>query len=316
MGNSMSSQNITNETLNSITTKVCEKYSNNSNIGVNQNNEIIITGKSNKIGNITQVNTSNITLNMAQSADSQAEFRNDISASLTAALSSTSGSVLNTSNKQEIRQVVQNTVNQTFSSENIQSAQLAVKQKNKISLGGVGNEAGNVNQSNASVILSSMINSSSSKILNSLGVTSESQSTATAASMSFFDILAKGFADGITSLIIGVCVILVVLIITAGVVIVNFLKYGKGFLELVIKDGTVGIVNNVLSDPKKIATIGGVIAAFIVLIGGIMYLDSSQRAEIAAKTQADLDAAEARDRKVLAALKTTPRGQPVIVDHT
>ncbi len=185
MGNSMSSQNITNETLNSITTKVCEKYSNNSNIGVNQDNEIIITGKSNKIGNITQVNTSNITLNMAQSADSQAEFRNDISASLTAALSSTSGSVLNTSNKQEIRQVVQNTVNQTFSSENIQSAQLAVKQKNKISLGGVGNEAGNVNQSNASVILSSMINSSSSKILNSLGVTSESQSTATAASMSF-----------------------------------------------------------------------------------------------------------------------------------
>jgi hypothetical protein len=313
MGASLATQTITNETLNDLTVKVCNKYSQNSNINVDQSNTFKLSGSRNKVGNITQVNTSTITLNLAQTADTQAQFQNDISATLTAALSSTSGSVAVTNNKQELKTTVKNIVKQTFSNENIQAAQLAVKQRNEIMIRGSDNEAGNIDQSNANIILSTMINSTSTKVLSAIGITSESQSTATAASMSFFDILAKGFADGITSLIIGVCVILVVLIITAGVVIVNFLKYGKGFLELVIKDGTVGIVNNVLSDPKKIATIGGVIAAFIVLIGGIMYLDSSQRAAIAAKTQADLDAAEARDRKVLAALKTTPRGQPVIL---
>ena len=313
MGASLATQTITNETLNDLTLKVCNKYSQNSNINVDQSNKFKLSGSRNKVGNITQVNTSTITLNLAQTADTQAKFQNDISATLTAALSSTSGSVAVTNNKQELKTTVKNIVKQTFSNENIQAAQLAVKQRNEIMIRGSDNEAGNIDQSNANIILSTMINSTSTKVLSAIGITSESQSTATAASMSFFDILAKGFADGITSLIIGVCVILVVLIITAGVVIVNFLKYGKGFLELVIKDGTVGIVNNVLSDPKKIATIGGVIAAFIVLIGGIMYLDSSQRAAIAAKTQAYLDAAEARDRKVLAALKTTPRGQPVIL---
>jgi len=300
----MSSQDLTNQTLNSLTLKVCEKYSNTADLNINQSNVFKLSGKRNTVGNITQVNTSNINLSMVQTAESQAQFQNDISATLTAALSSTSGSVLNTSNDQKITQTVNNIVRQTFNNENIQAFKLSLNQSNETIVKGEDNEGGNVSQSNSNIILSSMINSTSTKVLAANKITSDSQATATAASMSFFDILAKGFADGITSLIIGVCVILVVLIITAGVVIVNFLKYGKGFVELVIKDGTVGIVNNVLSDPKKIMTIGGVIAGFIVLIGGIMYLDASQREAIAAKTKADLDEASKRDEKVLNSIKT------------
>ncbi len=248
MGNTSTTQNELNQTLNSIITDIMVKNSTSGQSDVSQTNQIVVRNSwfSNVFG-LSQDNTAKIDLSLVSTTQQQTSMQTDIVNALTTQLASTSSVIGNASTNQNVQNVVTNAVKTNITQENITLLKASSAQLNSLIIdSSVATSLIKAAQSNHADVVMKMVNGTSQSIISALGLSTSSTAGATATTSNPISDIVSGLLGG---------PLIIIMIILAGC----------GFAYWKFN----GVITSVLDTPTKkgIAAISIIVLVLLIWFG-------------------------------------------------
>jgi hypothetical protein len=208
MGNSQSSQDITNTTLNSVAMSVMTKNSTNISASSNQSNTFNFSGNTGtNVNGFNQSNSSTINIQSLSSLAASGTLQADLSAALKNAVDQAIPALsINSDQSQKVNNAITNSVNTNITTENLNNLAAQVRQNNTANISGnSGGTLSGITQDNSADLVLGLVGQTTSTIMAAVKASGAIDNTATQKSSSIFGDIGSMYMIFIVIIIIIVC---------------------------------------------------------------------------------------------------------------